>query len=436
MTENYETSVPVSKVWHSPSYGNVIALKDGRLMWAWGSGSGDPVKPIHANLSSDGGRTWSDPKPLKLTTGEDMMSVMDGNLLRLRSGGLGFVHRARSWRNGEDPHHCGQMHYHKSLDEGETWSPPVAVNPDNRREFLTNETCTVLTDGRIIVPTYDFFGPVPTSADTKRTRRYGETFISASMHPMSTSYVYYSDDEGESWHRSRNEVYVQIDNGTQGNYVMGEAAIEELNDGRLLMIARTTMGRFFQSVSEDRGELWQQATPTDLACTPSPCTLKRIPATGDLLIIWNQISRWESMLGLFRHRMSCAVSKDEGATWQHHRNLESLDDTTHVEPVGMDTLLLGEVRQPLDRERYHRAPGVLRFSYPTCTFLNDTAVITYGASVLGDPAVITATYGMDIADVAKKVGFEPNPKNPDKPLGHNKVRVIGTDWFYGDSARR
>ena len=38
--------------------------------------------------------------------------------------------------------------------------------------------------------------------------------------------------------------------------------------------------------------------------------------------------------GLARMRMSCAISKDDGETWQHFRNLESLDDAGYIEPEG------------------------------------------------------------------------------------------------------
>ena len=96
----------------------------------------------------------------------------------------------------------------------------------------------------------------------------------------------------------------------------------------------------------------------------------------------------------------------------------------------MDNLLLGPYRQPIDRARYHRAPGVMRYSYPSCTFLNNTAIITYGASVLGDPEVISETYGMDFDAVAEKFGFTPSPRNPTKFRGNNKVRVLDIDWFY------
>ncbi len=67
MKEYVNAVVTHDKVSHSPSYGSVIALNDGRLMWASGSGSGDPVRPLQAIYSSDQGATWSAPVELKHT---------------------------------------------------------------------------------------------------------------------------------------------------------------------------------------------------------------------------------------------------------------------------------------------------------------------------------------------------------------------------------
>jgi Neuraminidase (sialidase) len=255
-------------------------------------------------------------------------------------------------------------------------------------------------------------------------RKLGEEFGNPGRCTLYYSYVYYSDDEGETWTRSRNETMVMLERGFAGSYAMGEPQVVELNDGRLLMFGRTNIGRIFKSYSPDRGHTWLEAEPTDLALTPSPSPLRRLPKTGDLLVIWNQTSRWENMIGLYRHRLSCAISKDEGETWQHHKNLESLDDTTRVEVDGFETLVSGGYRQPLDRVRYHRAPAPLRFNQPTCCFLDDKVIITYGMCVWGDKPVITETYRMDYDELMRKAGLAPYDRG-------NKVRVLSTDWFYG-----
>jgi hypothetical protein len=146
--------------------------------------------------------------------------------------------------------------------------------------------------------------------------------------------MYYSDDNGRSWSPSdgwimgwRDERYTDL--FTEGNAV-------ELKDGRLLMIGRSATGRVHQAFSDDRGHSWWPGgRPTELASSYSAARIRRLPSTGDLLIVWNQLSREEIKKGFRRSRLSCAISSDEGATWGHFKNLEAvscLASVTHVPP--------------------------------------------------------------------------------------------------------
>ena len=415
MTEPYSTIIRYDKVRLSPAFGSVISLEDGRLMWVWGAGSPQPPQPpLCANYSEDGGRTWGDPVDLQLESGEPLCGSFTTNLFRLPSDAIGLAFRT----TGE------KVAFHFSRDEGASWSDPVLVHGPGERVFMAGDRCITLRDGRLIVPVYSGLGFTPIDENPKIIDRFGTQFSQAERCGLSFAYVYYSDDEGRTWNRSRNEAFVALDKGVRGNFSMGEPAVVELNDGRLFMLGRNNLGRYFQSFSEDRGETWIEPTPTELALYPSPCNLKRIPTTGDLLVIWNQISRWEAMNGLYRHRLSCAISNDEGRTWQHHKNLISLDHVTHIEPGAIEQVLMGPMRQPLDRQRYHRAPGPLRCNEPTCTFLDGTAVITHGVCVFGDKEIITRTYGMDYDKLMEDIGLAPFERG-------NKVHVLPIDWFYG-----
>ena len=240
---------------------------------------------------------------------------------------------------------------------------------------------------------------------------------------MGYSFAYYSDDEGQTWTRSRNETFALLQRSVRGCFAMVEPAVVELKDGRLLMIARTNLGRCYQSFSHDRGENWMEAQPTDLALLPGPCALERIPTTGDLLVIWSQSSIQEAIDGVYRHRLTCAISKDEGKTWQNHKNLESLDDVTRIEPEEPETFLMGPIRQPTDRQRYPRTPGALRCNQPSCTFLDDKAIITYMFGTFGSEEALQKDFGMNFDQLTDKLGMKPAGRG-------NKVRVLPIDWFY------
>ena len=430
MTNGYEAIIPLTQVTMSPHHGSVIALHDGRLLWVW------VYRGVHAIRSEDGGRTWGERHDVVLSSGEPMAGYVGVHLLRLPSGKLGMVLASKQGPPKFDGQEISWLTFHTSEDEGETWSAPQLINPPYSALTqwgignASQDKTIVLDDGRIVIPVDQVLAPTPTCDDPKGVWRMGERFGNLERRWLVYSFAIYSDDEGRSWQRSRNDVVAQIEGGFRGSYAFGEAAVVELNDGRLMMLGRTNLGCLYRSYSEDRGESWQEAEPTDLALSPSPCSLRRIPKTGDLLVIWNQASRMELLEGVYRHRLTCAVSKDNGQTWQHHRNLESLDDVTRIEPMIDETMLIAGIRQPVDRQRYHRAPGPLRCNEPTCIFHGDNAVITYSHMELGDPAVITNTYGMDFNDVADKYGVTERPDRPGKLSGNNKVRVLPTEWFY------
>ncbi|PYV11701.1 MAG: hypothetical protein DMG07_18620 [Acidobacteria bacterium] len=409
----YEAVIPAGKVGQSPSYGSILLLKDGRLLWVWGTGRArKPLQPFYRNISTDGGRTWSDPLPLRLEGGQHLVGVFNANLVRLRSGKLGLFITPDTKPD--------RITFHVSSDDGETWSEGVAVGTPP--VYSTGDRAQVLSDGRIVMPVYGGLDGPKMEVAKPKLPFHGEMFGIGGINGFWYSYTLYSDDEGRTWKRSSNEVYIILDKGSRGIYAAGEPSVIELKDGRVMMLLRTSVGRVFRSYSPDRGQTWLEPEATSLVSPPAPTAIGRIPSTGDLLIIWQQVSNWESMIGVYRHRLSCAISNDEGKTWQKHKNLESLDDVAVIEGA-IEPVLYGPFRQPLDRKRYHRAPGPLRCSYPTLTFLGDTAVISYGVSTLGEESTITKTYGMDINAVVSKLGLGENGRV-------NKVRLLPTRWFY------
>ena len=433
MDQCFEATVPYDKVSLSPSCGCIFPLNDGRLIWVWGSGSAqEPLQPLRANYSSDGGRSWTDPVPLKLQGDGELTAVIGPSLIRMSSGELGMS--VRSAFHIGDPNWDWSAPYlfHVSRDEGQTWSDGVEINPQTahtNREDSAVDAIIQLSDGRLVLPFQKIVGPSPTVEEPNNCTRFGSIFGNCRSYNINVCYVYYSDSLGQTWQRSRNEVFATVDRGLSGCYAMCEPHVAELSDGRLLMVAQTSLGQLFRSYSLDRGQTWQEAEPTGLVVRRSPLCLKRIPETNDLLVIWSQVSPWEDMQGLFRHRLSCAVSKDGGSSWQHHKNLASLDDQSRLEPDCLQYCVLGKaIRQPVDRQRYHRAPGPLRNDHPCCTFHDGTAVISYGQRMLGDPAVIEKTYGMDFLEVCKKYDFKPGTNR--RIYSNNKIHVVPIEWLY------
>jgi hypothetical protein len=76
----------------------------------------------------------------------------------------------------------------------------------------------------------------------------------------------------------------------------------------------------------DGGETWSAPQPTDIYSPVSPASIKRIPKTGDLLLVWNDHSRVEKSRREWRTPFNVAISRDEGKTWSKSKTLE--DDPT------------------------------------------------------------------------------------------------------------
>jgi sialidase-1 len=100
-----------------------------------------------------------------------------------------------------------------------------------------------------------------------------------------------------------------------------EPEVLELTDGRLLMHIRTQLGHLAISESRDGGETWSEARSWDVAGPESPATLRRIPSTGDLLLIWNDSHRPGNANPNQRNPLTAAISTDEGKTWTIKRDL-------------------------------------------------------------------------------------------------------------------
>lgn len=321
------------------SEADMLVKKDGRVMLAWtefytSEGSDWGKARISAMYSKDGGRAWKDKFVLQENIGA--MNVMEPDLLRLRSGKIAF---AFCRKNSEAD--CRAM-FRMSSDDGNTFSEPkpIAIDPYPSYTGTNNDRLIQLRSGRIVLPLW--YTPDYRVDKHIRTR------------------VYYSDDEGSSWKQSR--TLVDIPDSAAGAQ---EPGVVELKDGSLLMWMRTDKKKIFRSYSRDRGETWTNPEPMALDSPRSPQSIKRIPASGDLLLIWNNSPDK-------RFPLTAAISKDDGATWEHIRNLD--EDPAHT------------------------------YAYTSIEFLKDRALFTYYAG--------------------------PAAGVPSEPRWSLKLKAVPMNWFY------
>ena len=366
-------------------------------------------------VSEDGGPTWSEPSRLTDEQGTEIQAGSCSGLLRLPSGALAAVLMRSDDFAGQWPE-WGDLNafvFIRSDDEGKTWREVGRITPPGCRAFPLDNTLAQLESGRLVQPLrYCFAGAHP-DRRIEEYSTYGwldgkRVQVSGHYHypEVDVAFVCYSDDEGKTWQRSKGDIMCWFDEGFDGVHAVDEPNVAETRDGRLLMFARSTVGRIVQSESRDRGETWSLVMPAGLANSYSPPRLKRIPKTGDLLLIWNQVSREEIRRGHRRGRLSAAISTDEGRTWKNFKTLElsgGLDKSLRfVEP--------GEVK-PV---RGLRDVGELPADFGYYHYAN--------ASFVGDKVFVTYLHGSkEIAEIIT---------DKQTPL----LRILPLEWFYRDDA--
>jgi len=128
--------------------------------------------------------------------------------------------------------------------------------------------------------------------------------------------VLYSDDGGKTWIESPDVLKTPaVDLSSYGPV---EPVVIELKDGRVWMLLRTQMGRFYESFSRD-GSRWSRPEPSSIISSDSPAGLLRL-ADGNLLMFVNNCLRFPYANG-GRHVLHAAISKDDGKTWLGYREV-------------------------------------------------------------------------------------------------------------------
>lgn len=303
------------------SEGDFIQLKDGRLLFIY-SHFTDSLEDngnsyLASRVSSDGGKTWSKEDVVVLKN-EKAINLMSVSLLRLKNGKIAlFFLRKHSLSD------CRPM-MATSRDEGKTWSKPVmCINDEAGYYVVNNDRVIQLKSGRLVIPAAVH---VVTEMATGLDITPGKGMC------------YLSDDNGRTWRRSN---VIEPPKESRGG--IQEPLVIELNDGRLMFLARSDMGCQLRSWSADGGATWSHIEKSDIISPLSPATLKRIPKTGDLLLVWNDHKNVDAADRWRRSPLNVAISKDEGKTWQKEKVIEDNPDGwycyTTVEFAGNRVLL-------------------------------------------------------------------------------------------------
>ena len=310
-----------------------LALRNGALMSVVLRRKKTGIAFIRQITSTDHGRTWCESwepiqspgaavyaahSPVGLTVWGPLVELPSGALLALGSG--------PTPSQGESAEQNRVIVLERRPDET-MWrfkSTIFAPEPDTR-EGVNETSIAQLPSGRIVG-------------------------VCRTGYPNSPLLWTTSDDEGSTW----KECDTYADTALRGCM---EGKIEELKDGRLLMIMRTQLGAVFKSCSEDGGDTWSKPQTTGLRAPESCPGLRRIPQTGDLLIVWNH-ALFDPMFdhsGL-RNPLTVAVSKDEGETWEKIKDIETDPEWEFTNPA-MVVTSAGKVIMVYEASKYESLTG-------------------------------------------------------------------------------
>ncbi len=257
-----------------------------------GDGSVLAASADHALISKDDSKTWEQYPLFEDPT--RFLARDERALLRTRDGVVVMVFlNEREITRGkfvlDDPKALSEFHLPtyviRSLDDGKTWEKPQKIQDG----WCGAIRCLIqLENGRLVLA--------------------GQQLVFDPGRHVVLTYV--SDDDGKTWQSSN-----IIDLGGRGSHDGAmEATLAELSDGRVWMLIRTILGRFWQAFSEDGGSSWRVIRPSDIEASSSPGVLERLES-GRLVLLWNRFAEGRPRNLGRREELSMAFSEDDGKTW-------------------------------------------------------------------------------------------------------------------------
>jgi hypothetical protein len=285
------------------SEGDFVRLAGGRWLFVYThfDGGSDDHASAHlaGRVSDDDGLTWSQ-QDREILPNEAGMNVMSVSLVRLFDGRIALFYLRK-----ESVTDC-RPYVRYSDDEARTWGVPAQIVADQDAAYyvVNNDRVIQLSSGRLVVP-----------AARHAVRRDPPAFSS-----YGEALCYVSDDAGATWQRGHGAPVGPRADGVP--VMIQEPGVVELNDGRLMMYARTDAGSQYLAMSSDGAGSWSELRPSEIVSPLSPASIERVPTSGDLMLVWNNHAGIAEELSGKRTPLTVALSDDEGDHWGRVRNLE------------------------------------------------------------------------------------------------------------------
>ncbi len=277
--------------------GTLVASYNGFASKVGTSGGGDASdSSLDAFTSVDGGYTWSEGESF-LIKNPNSLNVLNPTYIWLAGGELGLIYIEK------EATEIANIYIRRSSDNGITWGEAQRITdaPQGYSILSSGHRVLRLSTGRILLPV-----------------GYSATLNDVYGSDRAIGYVWYSDDEGHTWHRSPDALTLP--------HAALEPSVAELKNGNILLSLRTRAERvIYQSISTDGGLTWAQPVKIDIQSPSATNTVMRLPATGDVALFWNNDF---SANGADRRPLTVVLTADDGLSYHNLRSLVDCDYPT------------------------------------------------------------------------------------------------------------
>lgn len=307
-------------------------------------------------VSEDGGKTWSEPRPI-FAADKNIVVSNERAILETKDGTIiaAFMNLAERHWTWQDKLHDAPgaklpTYVMRSTDGGATWRDVQKLHEEWSgavRDMIQTK------DGRIIF-----------------------TAMKLQNNPgRHTVLTYSSIDDGLTWQGSN-----LIDLGGRGHHGgVTEATIVQRKDGRPWILIRTNWGEFWSGYSLNDGRHWQILQPSGIPSSSSPGMLTRL-TSGRLMLIWNRPfphgketwplrggdGLWSDVpVSNHREELSVAFSDDDGESWSNAVVMAKKTKTSLAYPYVFEiepgriwlTTMQGGIRVEFSEEEFVKLAG-------------------------------------------------------------------------------